>query len=163
MDWKLFWVFVALNVANVIIQTVKSLATVKCGKWIAAGTNAAAYFLYTFVVVYMVSDLNIWVKASVIGGANLIGVLIVKTVEERIRRDRLWKVEATVQHGYSEKLNRALIELGISHNYIVLEPKSNFSDVIFNIYCPTQKQSHAVRELLNGMYAKYFVSESKSL
>ena len=32
MNTKLLILFIALNIVNVIIQTVKSLATVKCGK-----------------------------------------------------------------------------------------------------------------------------------
>ena len=32
MDMNLFWLFMVLNVVNVVIQTIKSLATVKCGK-----------------------------------------------------------------------------------------------------------------------------------
>ena len=32
MDIRLLTTFIGLNIANVIIQTVKSIATVKCGK-----------------------------------------------------------------------------------------------------------------------------------
>ena len=42
MNWNLFWLFVVLNVVNVIIQTVKSIATIKCGKVAAAVINAVA-------------------------------------------------------------------------------------------------------------------------
>ena len=57
MNTKLLILFIALNIVNVIIQTVKSLATVKCGKTVAAIVNAVAYGLYTVVVVYTVCDL----------------------------------------------------------------------------------------------------------
>ena len=53
MDTKLLLVFIGLNIANVIIQTVKSIATVKCGKGVAAIVNAVAYGLYTVVTVYL--------------------------------------------------------------------------------------------------------------
>ena len=56
MNEKLFITFVILNIVNVIIQTVKSLATVKCGKTVASIVNAVAYGLYTVVVVYTVCD-----------------------------------------------------------------------------------------------------------
>ena len=51
---SLLTTFILLNILNVIIQTVKSLATVKCGKTVAALVNAVAYGLYTIVVVYMI-------------------------------------------------------------------------------------------------------------
>ena len=58
MNTELLIIFIALNIVNVIIQTVKSLATVKCGKTVAALVNAIAYGLYTVVVVYIVCDLD---------------------------------------------------------------------------------------------------------
>ena len=60
MNTELLIIFIALNIVNVIIQTVKSLATVKCGKTVAAVVNAVAYGLYTVVVVYTVCDLPLW-------------------------------------------------------------------------------------------------------
>ena len=55
MNNTLLWVFIGLNVANVIIQTIKSIATIKCKPMSAAVINAVAYGLYTVVLVYMVS------------------------------------------------------------------------------------------------------------
>ena len=83
MDTKLLIIFIALNVVNVIIQTVKSIATIKCGKTAAAVVNAIAYGLYTVVVVYTVCDLPLWIKVVIVGGANLIGVYVVKWLEEK--------------------------------------------------------------------------------
>ena len=51
MNTELLIIFIVLNIVNVVIQTVKSLATVKCGKTVAAIVNAVAYGLYTVVVV----------------------------------------------------------------------------------------------------------------
>ena len=42
MNEKLFITFCILNIANVIIQTVKSIATIKCKKTMAAIINAIA-------------------------------------------------------------------------------------------------------------------------
>ena len=43
--------YVVFNVLNVIIQTVKSIVTIKCNKWVASIVNAIAYGLYTYIVV----------------------------------------------------------------------------------------------------------------
>ena len=155
---KLLITFIILNVINVIIQTVKSLATVKCGKTVAALVNAVAYGLYTVVVVYTVCDLPLWFKVVVVAVANLIGVYVVKLFEEKSRKDKLWKVEATVPCGYTDLLHPHLDKLDIPHNYINNVGKYT----IFNIYCTTQEQSKNVKELLVGYEAKYFVSEAKT-
>ena len=159
MNWNLFWIFVVLNVVNVIIQTVKSIATIKCGKVPAAVINAVAYGLYTIVAVYTVCELPLWLKATVVAVANLVGVYVVKVFEEKARKDKLWKVEATVYHYLTEHYHNLLTEQGIAHNYI--EGIGQYT--IFNIYCPTQHESLLVREMLEESESKYFVSESKSL
>ena len=159
MNWNLFWLFVVLNVVNVIIQTVKSIATIKCGKVAAAVINAVAYGLYTIVTVYMLCELDVWLKATVVAGANLVGVYIVKVLEEKARKDKLWKVEATVLRGHTAELHSLLDKVNISHNY--LENVGKYT--LFNIYCETQKESALAKDLLDKFEAKYFVSESKTL
>ena len=153
-------VFVVLNIINVVIQTIKSIATIKCGAWAAAGINAVAYGLYTVVVVYMNADgLGLFWKAIIIGLANLLGVYVVKVVEEKNRKDKLWKVEATVLRGHTSALHCALVDAEISHNY--LENVGKFT--LFNVYCETQADSIKAKLVLDKFGAKYFVSESKTL
>ena len=159
MDGKLLILFIILNVVNVIIQTVKSLATIKCGKTMAALVNAVAYGLYTVVVVYTVCDLPLWLTVVVVGVANLVGVYLVKLFEEKSRKDKLWKVEATVSSQYVERLHNELSAVKLSHNYIDKIGKY----VIFNVYCETQADSIEAKKLLDYYHAKYFVSESKIL
>ena len=159
MNTELLITFIILNIVNVIIQTVKSIATIKCGKGWAAAVNAIAYGLYTVVVVYTVCDLPLWLKVVVVGLCNLIGVFIVKLIEEKSRKDKLWKVEATVYEPYTESLHHALMGAEIPHNYI----KDIGKYTVFNIYCETQKKSKKAKEILDYHKAKYFVSESKTL
>ena len=98
MEMKLLILFIVMNIVNVVIQTIKSIATIKCGKTAAAIINAVAYGLYTVVIVYMMCELELWLKALIVAVANLIGVYVVKLLEEKARKDKLWKVEATVQN-----------------------------------------------------------------
>ena len=159
MDTKLLILFIVLNIVNVILQTVKSIATVKCGKGMAALVNAIAYGLYTVVLVYTVCDLPLWLKVIVVGGCNLVGVFIVKWGEEKARKDKLWKVEATIPAEYTQDLHCTLTAEEIPNNYIVGVGKYS----VFNCYCATQRDSAKVKEILNQFNAKYFVSESKTL
>ena len=151
--------FIILNILNVIIQTVKSIATVKCGKTAAAAINAVAYVLYTVVTVYMMCELELWLKALIVAVANLIGVYVVKFLEEKARKDKLWRVESRVEKCYRDELHETLLQLDISHNYI--DNVGRYA--VFNIYCPTQKESAIVKEILSKYNAKYFVTETKNL
>lgn len=159
MDTKLLITFIILNIFNVIIQTVKSLATVKCGKSVASIVNAIAYGLYTIVTVYMLCDLDLWLKALIVALCNLVGVFVVKFFEEKARKAKLWKVEATVFNPYTESLHEELNSANLSHNYI--ENIGKYS--VFNIYCETQTDSAKAKEILDRHKAKYFVSETKNL
>lgn len=151
--------FITLNILNVIIQTVKSIATIKCGKTLAAIINAVAYGLYTVVTVYMMCELELWLKALIVAVANLVGVYVVKFLEEKARKDKLWKVEATIKRNNRQKILSYLINSEIPYNYYLLQT----GDIVVNCYCYSQKQSQIVKEILNECNAKYFVSESKTL
>lgn len=155
---NLLIIFIILNILNVIIQTVKSIATVKCGKAVAAITNAIAYGLYTVVVVYTMCDLPLIYKAIIVAVCNLIGVYVVKYFEEKSQKEKLWKVEATINHGVFEENRDILNSFKVPHNYIDIGKY-----VILNFYCATSRQSEVVKSLLSEMNAKYFVSESKTL
>lgn len=156
---KLLIIFIVLNVVNVIIQTVKSIATIKCGKTMASIVNAVAYGLYTVVVVYTMCDLPLGLKALIVGLANLVGVYVVKLIEEKSRKDKLWKVECTIPKDQATYLCYDLHEK-VPFNYF---ETSNDDYVIFNIYCSNQLQSSYVKECLTTRKAKYFVSETKIL
>ena len=156
---NLLIIFIVLNIFNVIIQTVKSIVTVKCGKTAAALTNAIAFGLYTVVTVYLMCDLALWLKALIVALCNLVGVYVVKLIEEKARKDRLWKVEATVLRGWTRMLHNELDRADIPHNY--LENVGKYT--LFNIFCSTQEQSRKAKEIMGKYEAKYFVSESKNL
>lgn len=151
--------FIFFNILNVIIQTVKSIVTIKCNKWIAAIVNAVAFGLYTYIVVLTTSDINLWFKIVVVALANLVGVFVVKWVEEKRRKEMLWKIEFTVNGALTNTIDELLRLAKIPHNYIDKVGKYT----IFNAYCATQKESESVKEIVNKYNAKYFVSETKIL
>lgn len=149
--------YIIFNVLNVIIQTIKSIATIKCNKYVAAIINAIAYGLYTYIVILMTADgLSLWFKIFTVATANLIGVFLVKYFEERGNKEKLWKVEATV-------IDKSCYDLlCINQISCNCQPTSN-GKFIINCFCSTKNESAIVKEILTDYGAKYFVSESKVL
>ena len=94
----------------------------------------------------------------IVAGANFVGVYVVKLIEEKSRKDKLWKVEATVSREVALDLVRKLKANDLPYNYVDINKY-----YLFNVYCATQKQSTKVKEVLDSYNAKYFVSESKTL
>ena len=149
--------FVILNVLNVIIQTAKSIVTIKCGKGVAALVNAIAYGLYTVVLVYMNCDIPLWEKVIVVGSANLIGVYIVKFFEEKSKKDKLWKIEFSLKKGYFDSAVKELNINDISYN------SSIFGEyVTITAFANTQEETKIINNIVKKYNAKYFITETKS-
>ena len=153
-------IFIVLNVLNVIIQTIKSICTIKCGKLMASFVNALAYGLYTVVLIYMSCDLTIWTKALIVALCNLVGVYVVKLFEEKMRKDKLWKIELTIKPNYIEMFTADLEKFGIPY---ALVTTANQRYAIVNTFCARQKDSTFVKSLAERYNAKYFVTETKIL
>jgi uncharacterized protein YebE (UPF0316 family) len=152
---KLLIVFIVCNIINVIIQTVKSLVTIKGNKWQAAIINALAYGFYTYIVILMVCELDTFAKCLIVGGANLVGVYAVKAIEEKKQRTKLWKIELNTT--FSEQVTRVLETIGVSYNAI----QTNKGDTTFNIFAKTKDETKAVKEIIKKYHCKYFISEAK--
>lgn len=153
---KLFIIYCVLNIINVVLQTTKSLVTIKGSKLQASFMCAINYGLYQVILVLAVCELPLWLKVITVATANFIGVYITKTVEANLRKDKLWKVEVTIP---AEFTNSVRTKIGnVPNNYIDIGKYS-----IFNFYCTTQEQSLQVKEIVKEYGAKYFVSESKVL
>lgn len=156
---ELLILFIVMNVLNVIIQTVKSICTIKCGKVVAAIVNAVAYGLYTYIVVLTMCDLPLLAKCLIVAGANFVGVYVVKLIEEKARKDKVWKVECSVPTERAEVFKNWVKARNLPFNYI--ENIGKYT--IFNIYCYTQEDSAKAKVLMEHFTLKYFVSESKTL
>lgn len=150
--------FALCTAVNVILSTIKSILTVKGGKFSASFINAITYGFYSYVIVLTSADgMPIWLKMAITAVCNFVGVYLVKWIEEKARKDKLWKVELTVPTKYTNTIDFDLHD--VPHSYIELSDKHT----LFNFYCATQKESAKVKAIANQYEAKYFVAESKDL
>lgn len=151
--------FIVLSIINVVFSTIRSILTIKGGKFIASITSGGYFAFYNIMLIYTVADFPMWQKCVITFVCNVFGVFIVKFAEERARKDKLWKVEFTVRKAFTENVRSTLETANIPNNYI----ENVGSYTIFNIYCATQKQSAFVKSLGEQYKAKFFVAESKNL
>lgn len=150
--------FALCTAVNVILSTIKSILTVNGGKISASLINAITYGFYSYVIVLTSADgMPIWLKMAITAVCNFVGVYLVKWIEEKARKDKLWKVELTVPTKYTNTIDFDLHD--VPHSYIELSDKHT----LFNFYCATQKESAKVKAIANQYEAKYFVAESKNL
>lgn len=157
---QLFTLFTVLTALNVIVSTIKSIVTIKCGKLSAALVNALAYAINTVAIVYTVCELPLWLKMLVVALTNFVGVFLVKLAEEKSRKDRLWKVEATFNH--DDSIIRELKAWSVKHDI-----STKYDDIIkyyeVDFYAKTKHESSLIREFIKAHNGKYFVTEGKEL
>ena len=156
MNTELLLIFIGLNILNVIIQTAKSIITVKSGKTIAAIVNAMAYGLYTVVTVYLLCDLPLLWKALIVALCNLVGVYVVKWIEEKARKDKLWLVKITVPAAEFQNVKNALNGYDIPFTFYDVTKY-----IVFDTYCNTQKETNLVTDLCKKHNGKAFAAENK--
>ena len=156
MDTKLLIIFIVLNIVNVIIQTVKSIATIKCGKTMAAVVNAIAYGFYTYIVILTMSDLPLFTKCIIVALCNLIGVYVVKLLEEKSRKDKLWLVKFTIPIHRAETAKELLDNKDIPYTYYDLTKY-----FVFDTFCDTQADTQKVLDICKICEGKAFATENK--
>ena len=94
--------FIILSIVNVVFSTVRSITTIKSGKTVASLISGGYFAFYNIMLIYTVADFPMWEKCLITFVCNVVGVWVVKFVEERMTKDKLWKVEASILNIYNE-------------------------------------------------------------
>lgn len=149
--------FVVCTAVNVILSTIKSIATIKGGKFMAALMNALTYGFYSWVIILTTIDnLSTVSKMLITAACNFVGVYLVKLIEEKTRKEKLWQLSITVPQKYIEALHHDYTQINLPHNYIDVVKWG-----VFTIYCETQKDTTKALEIAKQYGAKCFAAENK--
>lgn len=150
-------IFILANTLNVILNTWKSIVTVKGGKVAAAAVNALTFGFYTYIIILTASaELDMFIKCIVVAACNFIGVYGVKLVEEKMRKDKLWKIEMTISAKDAETLHFNLSNHFIPNHYLIAGKHA-----VFSCFCESQEQTALTLKLGKQYNAKTFASETK--
>lgn len=156
---KIIFIYLIFQTVYVILNTVKSILTIKSTKLVASIASAITYAVYVFVLIYTVADFSIYVKAGLTAITNFVGTYISMAILDRLRKDRIWKIEATLRDlpSANNTINK-LTEAGIGYNYITTLGANR--DYVFNIYSKNRKESALIRDILNEVGAKFTIYEN---
>lgn len=150
-------IFVICSLVNVILSTLKTLIMVNAGRGSAIIINAVCYGFYTLVVKQLTSvDYVTAIIVTIL--ANIVGVWISYKIMDLFKKDKLWRITATLKNKKQlDECVKALEKYNISFTQI----KDSLS---IDIYSYTQKESSIVKTILNNYDYKYFIQEmAKSL
>lgn len=156
----LFWQFVILNLINVILSTVRSLTTVKGGKWVASIMNALCYGYYTIIIVITATyEMPILLKCIAVAVVNLVGVFTIKLCEEKMQKEKMWIFNATAKVNSTELLR--VVELLKQAEIKLVYTKVTNTLYTMQIFSNSQKESEMIKSILNNYNIKYCAIETK--
>ncbi len=154
--------FTAATATYVVLNTLRSLMTIKGGKWLAAIANAITYGFYPAIIILTTADLPLWEVMAITAACNFVGVFIVKFIEQKTRKDKLWKVEMALPdigtRCTMDVYVQWLEKQGIPCNY-----QKSGHWWIFNCYCETSAQTQYVTDLCKAEGGKISAYESQTL
>ena len=151
--------FIICTTVTVILNTVKSIVTVNGGKGAAAAVNAICFGFYTYIIILTATaDLTTWEKIVITTACNLVGVYIVKLIEEKMRKDKLWKIDVTIPRISAIPMHRLLQDAGIPHNYECVHKWA-----IFHCYAEDKAATEQVLTIAEQYNGKTFAAETKLL
>ena len=148
--------FIVLTAFNVVIQTVKSLCTVRCSTFVSACVNAIAFGLYTFVIYFTTAGgMSLWLKAAITAVVNFFGIYIANFVFDKLFAKTVrWKIEVSIPN----ELNRQFEDYLNDRKFEWCFCGWGNGWTNYAVFCPDKKASTALREILPAE-AKYNIVE----
>ena len=151
--------FAIATVINVTLSTIRSLCTINGGKWLSAITNAVCYGFYPLIVMLTAKDtVSIIVNMVITAVANFVCVWLIKLIEEKSRKDKMWKVEMAIPCEETELVKTMLMRKAIPYNYVNVG-----SWTMFNCYCDKQEDTKVCVNVAKNLKGKISAYESKNL
>lgn len=157
---KFIIIFSICSFINVMLNTFKTIIMYDNNKLTSSLINAVCFGFYTVIVVMMAGEMALWLKVFITAITNFVGVWTSMIILDKIRKDKLWLVQATIRPTKSDKVETALVNAEIPYTVLTTNDNKHY---VFNIFCATQKDSEMVKAVLTKYEAKYFVSENKTL
>lgn len=157
---KILIIFFGLSLANVIFSTIRSLTTINGSKATASLVSGAYFAFYNIVLVWSVADFPMWQKCIITFVCNVVGVYFVKWLEQKLRKDRLWQIDFTINNirEDAEVCKEDLYEAGVPFQWWNLGKHTKFT-----CYAETCADSDKVAAVIKKYHGKYFATESKTL
>lgn len=151
--------FTLATVINVTLSTVRAIVTIKGGKWASATMNALCYGFYPLIVMLTAKDtVTIVVNMFITAVANFVCVWLIKYVEEKARKDKMWKVEMAIPKEETNLVCQMLDRKDIPHNYVEIGKWT-----MFNCYCNTQADTQVCVTTAKNLQGKISAYESKAV
>lgn len=148
-------IFIAIQLVNVIVSTIKSILTVNGSPLTASVWNSVSYTLGA-VVTKMLTQQSFEVIIVVSMLTNLLGVYIAKVIIEKARKDHLYTINATLRCHSQEFVESELQRRGIQYTLL---PAVN-DRMLLCAFSYSKAESAIVKEILDHENVRFTVTDS---
>lgn len=154
---KIILLFTLLQLANVILSTIKSVLTIKGGRITASIANAIYFGFYTIVVIQTTADnMDLWTKILITALTNLVGTYIGKLILDKSKKEKLWDINAAVKKAYLENVCGELNAHSLLHTKMEM---SNPEYYMIHTYAKGKEESKIIRDIFRKYNAHVIVNE----
>lgn len=150
------WIFIAIQLINVIISTIKSIVTINGSRVSASVINAISY-TFAAVITKLLTQQSFEVAIAVTFITNIVGVWLGKYIMDKREPERLWTVNATVRGKEKKALEERLLKRSIQ---FVLLPAEN-DRYLYTIFARSKAESSLLQEILADFNVKYNIVVSR--
>lgn len=151
------WIFIAIQLVNVILSTIKSIVTVNGSRMNASVINAVSY-TFGAVITKLLTEQSFEVAIVVTFITNIVGVWLGKYIIDKRQPERLWTVNATVRSKEKQALEDKLKNRSIQ---FILLPAEN-DRYLYTIFARSKAESSLLQEILSGFDVKYNIVVSRT-
>lgn len=154
---KIIFIFILVQLLSVIIGTAKTIVTVNGGKLSAAGVNALNSGVATMITfLTATADFSAVMKVIIAILITFVGVYVVKLIEEKNKKERLWIYTCTINRDINliHKLEKLLKDADIKLLYNEIKEDELYSLQIFGY---TKEDSSVIKAILDKYKIKYYI------
>ena len=155
---KLIITYLIFQTIYVILNTLTSIFKIKSGKIVASISSAICYGFYVYVLIFTMADFPDYIKAILTAITNFVGVFVSMYILEKFKKDKLWKIEATIKANQID-LEWLVDKFTINKISFNMLTTWDNKDIIVNIYSKNQSESQVIKGLLDQVNAKYTIYE----
>ena len=155
---KLIITYLIFQTIYVILNTLTSIFKIKSGKFVASISSAICYGFYVYVLIFTMADFPDYIKAILTAITNFVGVFVSMYILEKFKKDKLWKIEATIKANQID-LEWLVDKFTINKISFNMLTTWDNKDIIVNIYSKNQSESQVIKGLLDQVNAKYTIYE----
>lgn len=159
-NMSLIIAFFISQLVNVILSTIKSVLTIKGTRFTATCINTISYTINAAVINQIGKVDDIFLVCLFTAITNIVGVSFSLWMLDKVRKDQLWRISATVKTEFFDLLIDELHQNDIA--FITYQTSWEKRTPI-DVFSQTKQQSALIKKIFTKYQVKYTISINQAV